>query len=292
MVDDIVGISSDEDTERPLEAQAQQPATTPEDNVESNAKPFFYDKKQILQARLDAREAALSAQRLRELRDELNKGEGIKYCMFTGPQAPDIDLAIKTLILISCVNKEENIDIHIDGNLKVDGFNVLKFRENTKLKQVDDLTAVTVYVRFYLPSNGHITSMEVYKALVKKGGERLQKISQVMFEAFYLYRKPYSAYLWVASVTFCLYESMNNKHAEDADLFEEMFIGITRGVPQYTVHWNESGASCTEVPSANEGPTSFKFDGFPSNFEATIEKGVVDDARKMVNAYVREELAP
>eukprot|EP00922_Rhytidocystis_sp_ex-Travisia-forbesii_P051794 GHVS01076891.1.p1 GENE.GHVS01076891.1~~GHVS01076891.1.p1 ORF type:complete len:215 (+),score=18.74 GHVS01076891.1:364-1008(+) len=214
--------------------------------------------------------------------------------MFTGPQAPDIDLAIKTLILISCVKKEENIDIHIDGNLKVDGFNVLRYPANTKLKQVDDLRAVTVYVMFSLPSEGYITSMEVYKALVEKGGERLQKISQVMFEAFDLHHQSYSEYLWVASVTFCLYESMNNNHAKDADLFEEMFIRITRGVPHYTVHWNESGASCTEVPSANKGPKLIiEFVDFPSTMQAvTINKKIVGAARKMVNAYVTEELAP
>eukprot|EP00922_Rhytidocystis_sp_ex-Travisia-forbesii_P023454 GHVS01034390.1.p1 GENE.GHVS01034390.1~~GHVS01034390.1.p1 ORF type:complete len:489 (-),score=46.61 GHVS01034390.1:730-2118(-) len=314
MVDDLVGKRSDES----LATQAPKPAETLEDRdlVRSLAKQYFFRQKAVIELRLKEREAKLSTEDMNGLLVEIQKMKHSPTCLFAGPDAPDIALAIMSTIVISCVDLNSKLGISAMPAEELPPMKGFKWRTVTKVvKQktttkknmetrerkeselcpVDGTLAIVedtlpiVKVFYDKQSNAFAKSARFYKALAKEADQSLKTISQLMFDVFSVHME---SFLWMASVTFCLHQSMRATYSEDENLFAEMFIHM-RKLPSYKLSLVDNKVSCESLPTEGKSAQSRTVDlnGFDLG-EAKCKKNRPKLALKIVRAYDPKELLP
>eukprot|EP00922_Rhytidocystis_sp_ex-Travisia-forbesii_P023447 GHVS01034383.1.p1 GENE.GHVS01034383.1~~GHVS01034383.1.p1 ORF type:complete len:421 (-),score=42.91 GHVS01034383.1:85-1281(-) len=291
MVENIVTESEHPPKGAPKPLGPQEAMQTEEEALRSQAKKFYHGKlTNSITNKSEAMRDGLQIQ-IEHLRYRLEKDcEAVHYCMFTGPGAPDIRLAIMPQTNILClINNGKKVPV-ADALPKMEGcrweslhdkhYFLLK-PDPTSADTISPLAAKHFVLTYRLASyikmnNSEVAKTCLFQELSTKGGDKMQKMSQLMFEAF-RFNVSFTA---LAAAIFCLVQTPSNQFEDMAELFAEISIAFMHGVKYAVVYHNNADPLCKYTDR-----DSFKFSGYKRLTNEKLSKAALANALDNIRNY-------
>eukprot|EP00922_Rhytidocystis_sp_ex-Travisia-forbesii_P023458 GHVS01034394.1.p1 GENE.GHVS01034394.1~~GHVS01034394.1.p1 ORF type:complete len:428 (-),score=48.78 GHVS01034394.1:120-1403(-) len=229
--------------------------------VRRQAKNFYRGKLTTTVKKFENMEKRLSRKHVEALRELLVKHKSVAYCVYTGPGAPDIGLEISPTTRIFCLTHAGAQMPAKDSLPTVEGWRWQD--EGYHYNLFDKRPNYPGYLRMTLQRDGpsaerlspvdlgfdDVTSHEqvcdsfVFRDLSINGGDTMQKMSQIMFEAFRPLRVSLTA---LTAAIFCCVQKLKYQFEDMTELFAEISVAFMHGVTYESVYHNDGDTYCQE----------------------------------------------